>query len=98
MSLSLKTSPLWEQLADQSIQKMVPSLRTRDEFGSPRLRTLPLLNAAYQVRHHFHGNRSRSMSCKTPNRAPARKIVVFVPSPRNTKRQLKISHDERENL
>jgi len=58
MSLSLKTSPLWEQLAEQSIQKKAPSLEdARRILEAPAEETLPLLNAAYQVRRHFHGNK-----------------------------------------
>jgi biotin synthase len=58
MSLSLKTSPLWQQLAEQSIQKQAPSLAdAKRVLEAPSDETLAILEAAYKVRRHYHGNK-----------------------------------------
>lgn len=58
MSLSLKSSHHWEQLAEQSLEKLAPSLSdARRILEAPSEETLSLLEAAYRVRRHFHGNK-----------------------------------------
>ncbi len=48
----------WSDIADRSIREIAP---TRDEalaiMRAPESELLPVLHAAYRVRHHFHGNR-----------------------------------------
>ncbi len=51
---------LWETLADKALQKITP---TREEgkqiLNASSEETLAILQAAYRVRRHFHGNKVR---------------------------------------
>ncbi len=58
MSISGHASNLWEQLAEQSIKNIAPSISDAKKIlEAAPMETLSLLKAAYKVRHHFHGNK-----------------------------------------
>ncbi len=53
-------SSLWENLADNSLQKIAPTFSEAMEIlKAPREDTLSIVHAAYRVRRHFHGNKVR---------------------------------------
>ncbi|HET9869631.1 MAG TPA: biotin synthase BioB [bacterium] len=60
MPLSGLTSTLWDELAQKAIEKVPP---TPEEalsiLKAPQEETLSLVDAAYRVRRHFHGNKVR---------------------------------------